>query len=75
MVGRGLISKPDLLINDIDRLKTLKDFYYELIKENRIIYGQNNSLFYEKQIWVYLKDYFNIPSEVIKKLNKCKKEK
>lgn len=77
MIGRGLLSRPDFLckIDDELRKPTLKEFYYELIKENRSVYGSNNSLFYEKELWAYLKDYFNVETNLIKKLNKCKKEK
>jgi len=79
MIGRGFLKTPDLLeVNQFktkeERKEKVKKFYFELIQLNRKIFGKENSLFYEKQIWAYFSSYFLIPKNLIKKISKARKE-
>ena len=75
MLGRGLLSRPDLLneeIDDIKRLNRIKDFYYDLSKENIEIFGWGGSNFFHKQLWYYMINMFDVDKKMTKKLFKSK---
>ena len=73
MLGRGLISRPYLLsekMTDLEKLNKIKEYYYDLSKENIEIFGWGSSKFFHKQLWVYMINMFNIDKKLYKKLFK-----
>lgn len=76
MVGRGLISKPDMfdtkIMDDENKKLRLKNFYNDLKEENIKNFGLGNLLLFEKGMWVYLINYFKIDEKTKKKLFKIR---
>lgn len=79
MLGRGLISYPDLLedntnINEETRINKVKSFFFELYNEYLNKFGYNNTKFFVKEIWVMLINYFDIDKKSKKELLKAEKQ-
>lgn len=68
MIGRGLIARPDLL--EEESTDKVYQFYKELVALNRLANGNNNSLFYEKELLFYLLSSFDCPKTLYKKIFK-----
>jgi tRNA-dihydrouridine synthase len=73
MLGRGLISIPDLLEDSKD-INKIKDFFNSLYNEYLSIFGWNNTKFYVKEIWALMINYFIVPKDLKKKLFKAEKQ-
>lgn len=73
MLGRGLISIPDLLEENKNVVK-IKDFFYSLYHEYLSTFGWNNTKFYVKEIWALMINYFIVPNDLKKKLFKAEKQ-
>jgi len=74
MLGRGILSRPDMLNkeDDIDfKLNRLKNYYYDLSNSNLKDYEWGSSKFFHKQLWSYLINYFDIDKKLSKKLFKA----
>ncbi len=79
MIGRGLISIPDLLednklLTDEERINKIKCFYNELYNEFLNKFGYNNTKFFAKEIWVQLINYFEVDKKTKKQLFKSEKQ-
>ena len=78
MLGRGLLKDPSLIKkchgDDRDYSKTVREFmdeilygYYDCMKDER------NVLFRMKELWLYLKEYYEDGDKYWKKINKTKR--
>lgn len=79
MIGRGLISIPDLLedndlLSEEERINKVKSFYNELYSDYLTQFGYNNTKFFAKEIWVQLINYFDVDKKIKKQLFKSEKQ-
>lgn len=72
MIGRGLLANPDLInpLEEKTKRQAILNYYDELVKPYAIIHGWSNTKFHMKEIWFYLKDYFELDKKTIKELFK-----
>ena len=82
MIGRGLLKKPWLIReiihseSDIYSKERLRAYHDDILSGyTSVMYGDKNTLFKMKELWVYLGESFTNSEKYLKKIRKCERIK